>query len=113
MDNRNCLNMLHLDDDPILVSHIPRVKDLCHALGLKKSARKFGDSLISWRKDQRIASGISGMDLTSWASKKDRFELGVMALHYLETGGHARKSWPSPRRESSRKNLEYPTDKIQ
>lgn len=53
------------------------------------------------------------MNLTDWASERDRFDLGVMALHYLETGGHARRYWPSTERESPRTKPEYPTDKIQ
>ena len=52
------------------------------------------------------------MEVKDWASKTDRYDLGLMAQHYLETEGHAHEYWPSSGQASPRTRLEYPTDSI-
>ena len=101
-----------LDDDPTPQSQIPKVKELCQALGFGTDRTKIQKYLIAWRSDYRTASGVSGIYLIDWALEKDRFDLGVMAQRYLETEGHARKHWPSSGRASPRIMPEYPTDEI-
>ena len=103
---------MDLEDDQILASQIPRVVVLCHAVGFGASRLKFQKELICWRKKYRTASGLSGMDVTNWAWERDRYNLGVMAKHYLETGGHARKHWPSNGQMSPRGRLIYPKDEL-
>lgn len=104
---------MDLGDDPVLQSQIPRVKELCHALGFGASRLKFQKSLICWRKNYRTDSGSSGMDVGNWGRDSDRHDLGVMAQRYLETGGHARKHWPSNEQASARGRLVYPRDELE
>lgn len=104
--------MMQLEDDPIPGTRVPMVKDLCEALGFGASSLPFQKSLNHWRKNYRTASGKSGMNITNWALETDRYELGVMAQHYLQTGDHARKNWPPSEEASPRVKPEYPKDEI-
>ena len=112
MTTKIFLKMMHLDDDPIPASRIPRVRELCRALGFEGSSIQSQKIFIRWRKNYRTASGVSGMDITDWASATERYNLGVMAQHYLQTGGHAQQYWPSHGRASPRAGPEYPKDEI-
>ena len=102
---------MRLDDDLIPANQIPKVRDLCQALGFGAPSHSFLRSLIIWRRNHKTAFGKSGMDITDWTSATERHTLGLMVQHYLETDGHGDRKWPSDGMPRTR--LKYPNDEIE
>ena len=89
--------MTRLGDDSISRSKIPILQVLCQDLGFDTtvSQRNFRDSVTNWRKTYKTASGKSGTALLDWESFDERYNLGVMAQEFVETGSNAHDFWPS------------------
>lgn len=95
-------------------SRLPKVKELCEALGFGSASGRpsidLTESTQSWRKQYRTSDGVAGKDLLEWRQQMIRHALMKMALDYLELGGYGRRHWPSVRSESLRNVPEYPRD---
>ena len=112
---KNPVKMTQVADDPILTLEIPKVKVLCQDLGFidTDSQIKFRASVTNWRKGYRTASGIKGTALLGWDSEDERYDLGIMAQQFLESGSNAQDFWPSDGRSSAQVSPRYPNDKVE
>ena len=105
--------MTRLDDDPIPALDIRGVKFLCQELGLTTvSQKKFRVSVTNWRKSYKTASGKRGTALLDWESDVERYELGVMAQQFIETGSNINDFWPADGGSSAQVSLRYTKDKF-
>lgn len=104
------LKETNLADEFLSSSDIPKIGELLKSAG-------FEDHSDSWwelknriryyaQKHYKTASKIPGSGLNDWNSRTVRYELGLMALHFLEVYGV--KYWGAP----TRRELEYPRDKV-
>ncbi len=97
-------------------NQIPRVKDLCQALGFgntyDRTEQVLKDSTQSWRKHYKTSEGIPGKDLTEWRTAKMQEDLWRMSKDYLDGGGYGMIHWPSQGKASPRSVPEYPRDEL-
>ena len=107
--------MTQLADDPILTLEIPKVEVLCLDLGFieKDSQKKFRASVTNWRKGYRTAAGKKGTALLDWDSEDERYDLGMMAQGFLESGRNAHDFWPSDGGPSAQVSPRSPNDKVE
>lgn len=98
----------------MIQNRIPKVKDLCQALGfgvsIERPEQDLKDSTQNWRKQYITSDGTFGKDLKEWRSAKTQNDLLAMSRDYLEIGGWGMSHWPSSGNESPRDIPEYPRD---
>lgn len=109
--------MLNSTTHIIQQNQIPRVKDLCQALGFgntyDRTEQDLKDSTQIWRKQYKTTEGVPGKSLTEWRTIKTQEDLWFMSKDYLDIGGYGRYHWPSKGKASPKSVLEYPRDEFQ
>ena len=110
MANKMFLKETDLADEYLLVSDIPIVSELLKSAGFEDRS-KLGVELVNRMRNYaqnhyQTASKVPGSGLNDWDSRTVRYELGLMALHFLELYGV--KYWGA----QTRRELEYPRDRV-
>lgn len=99
-----------LADTFLSASEIPTINDLLVSAGFEDHSHSWWDLKNCTRNYARdhyqTASKTPGSGLSDWSSRTIRYELGLMALKFLEV--HGVKYWGAP----TRRELEYPRDKF-